>query len=111
MFAKYAFKYDSFQGNTQNVREFLGELFGLIVIYLQFYPPRGTRVAVRGDKMSALSWLGKNKTKSSAALYGFLAYTWVIIITGFKPSIKCFTSMPFLVGRHWLTQVGFPLEI
>ena len=83
MFAKYSFKYDSFQGNTQNVREVLGELFGLIVIYLQFHPPRGTRVAVRGDNMSALSWLGKNKSKSSAAHYGFLAYTWVIIITGF----------------------------
>ena len=25
MFAKYSFKYDSFQGNTQNVREFLGD--------------------------------------------------------------------------------------
>ena len=83
MFARYDFRYDSFQGNTQNVREFLGELFGLMVIYLQFHPPRGTRVAVRGDNMSALSWLGKNKSKSQAAHYGFLAYTWVIIITGF----------------------------
>ena len=83
MFANYAFKYTSYEGNTQNVREFLGELFGLIVIYLQFHPPRGTRVAVRGDNMSALSWLGKNKSKSQAAHYGFLAYTWVIIITGF----------------------------
>ena len=78
----YKLPYYAHEGKFQNAREFQGFLLGLILIKTQFNPPMGTTVAIRGDNMSSISWIEKNKATSSLARVAFLAYSWVIIITG-----------------------------
>jgi len=82
----YKLPFSAHEGKFQNAREFMGFLLALILIKVQFKPTKGTIVAIRGDNQASLSWIIDNKARSSLARTAFLAYSWVIIISGFHIS-------------------------
>jgi len=83
-YTSYAFPFYAHEGKFQNAREFLGIVLALILFKRQFNLPRGSKIALRSDNMSALSWVKKNKTTSELAHFAFIAYSYVVIITGYE---------------------------
>ena len=75
--------FEAFASDNQNAKEFLGLLLAIVLLKTIFNAPRGTTIALTNDNMSALSWIHDNKASSSRAHIAFVAYSWVIIITGF----------------------------
>jgi len=80
----YKLPFSAPSSSYQNAKEFMGLLLALILIKIKFNPPRGTTFALTGDNTASLSWVAKNKASSPSAHIAFLAYSWVVIVTGLR---------------------------
>ncbi len=75
----YFLPFDASDPSYQNVREFLGLLFGLLLLTKLGY----NRISISwtGDNVSSLSWARKNLSSSPAAQASFYFYSWLQIKT------------------------------
>jgi len=83
-YTSYKLPFNAHDSRWQNTREFLGIVLALAMFKTHFNLPRGTRIGVKMDSMSALHWLKKNRAVSQYAHVAFLVYTWVCLITGYE---------------------------
>jgi hypothetical protein len=83
-YTSYKLPFHAHDSRWQNTREFLGIVLALVLFKTHFNLPRGTRIGVKMDSMSALTWIRKNRAVSQYAHVAFLVYTWVCIITGYE---------------------------
>lgn len=84
MYTSYRLPFNAHDSAYQNTREFLGIVLTLVVAKRHFSLPRGSRFAWKSDSMSALSWVEKNKSSSELAHKAFVAYSWIMILTGYE---------------------------
>lgn len=82
----YLLPFNAHDSRFQNTREFLGITLGLLLLKRRFNLPRGTKIGIKSDSMSAISWVMDNKGKSEYAHVAFLAYSWILIQTGYEIS-------------------------
>ena len=61
----------------------MGCLLSILIIAMVEKAPRGTRIFTKTDSMSALTWIEKNRGNSKYAQVSFLAYSWLLIMTGY----------------------------
>jgi hypothetical protein len=83
-YTSYKLPFNAHDSRWQNTREFLGIVLALTLFKTHFNLPRGSRIGVKMDSMSALNWLRKNRAVSQYAHVAFLVYTWVCITTGYE---------------------------
>ena len=83
-YTSYKLPFNAHDSRWQNTREFLGIVLALVLFKTHFNLPRGARIGVKMDSMSALTWIRKNRAVSQYAHVAFLVYTWVCIITGYE---------------------------
>lgn len=79
----YKLPFTATHSRYQNVKEFMGFILSLLMIARYEKAPRGTRVRMKSDSMSALTWVKANRTKSLYAQIAFVAYAWIIMVTGY----------------------------
>ena len=79
----YPFPFQAMESDYQNFREFTAVILALFIAKRHCNLPRGSYLKLISDNASSISWLMKNKTKSSYAERAFLLYTWSTITTGY----------------------------
>ena len=84
MYTSYRLPFNAHESKYQNTREFLGIVLTLIIAKREYSLPRGTKFAWKSDSMSALSWVENNKSTSELAHKAFVAYSWILILTGYE---------------------------
>jgi len=80
----YLLPFSAHDARYQNTREFLGIILAMILFRTHFRLPKGTKIAVKSDSMSAITWIEKNRAASQYAHVAFLTYTWTRIVTGYE---------------------------
>jgi len=83
-YTSYKLPFNAHDSRWQNTREFLGIVLALTLFKTHFNLPRGSRIGIKMDSMSALHWIKKNRAVSQYAHVSFLVYTWVCVITGYE---------------------------
>ena len=68
------------ESRFQNVREFLGAIMSMILCYQLARGP--CYVHWVNDNTSAIAWVNRNMSKSKAAQFAFLTYTWLGLLSG-----------------------------
>ena len=82
-YSSFFFDFDSTDPSFQNCREYLGFLFGLLLVCECLPPQKGLCIAWQSDNISAISWVLRHVSKSPAAQKTLLAVTWLILRTQF----------------------------
>ena len=80
----YLLPFNAQDSRYQNTREFLGIILAMVLFKTQFSLPKGTKIGVKSDSMSALTWIQKNRASGQYAHVAFLTYTWTCIMTGYE---------------------------
>ena len=68
------------ESRFQNVREFMGVIMPMLICYQLAKGP--CYIHWVNDNTSAIAWVNKNMSKSKAAQFAFLTYTWLGLLSG-----------------------------
>lgn len=82
-FCSYDLPFSKTHSKFQNVREFMGFILSLLMIHRNFGAPRGTKVKMLTDSISAKTWVEKDRCSSRFANTAFLLYIWTLFLTGY----------------------------
>ena len=76
-FLSYRFPFLAVESKYQNIREFLGIVFGMAITWILF--PHVKHIAWFGDNTSSLAWAQHNYTSSKPAQAAFYFFSWISI--------------------------------
>ena len=80
----------------------MGCLLSILIIAMVEKAPRGTKIFMKTDSMSALTWIEKNRGNSKYEQVSFLAYSWLLIMTGYI--IVGFTGVFSFIFKSQITD-------
>ena len=68
------------ESRYQNFREFLGSILSILMCYMITGGP--CCIHWTSDNTTALSWVERDRAKGKSAQFAFLAYTWLVLLSG-----------------------------